>query len=317
MMYDAINSFASQFDFKPIIENKRNLRSFKQFIVLGMGGSNLAPDLLKMREPALNILSHRDYGLPGIAPRDALYIASSYSGNTEETIDGFREALKRKLPVAAITTGGTLLALAKRSRVPYVLIPKTGIQPRSALGFSVLGLAALTGLSAHFRELRALSRRLKPAQLSPKGKALAKKISGRIPVIYSSVENAPIAYNWKIKFNETGKIPAFANSFPELNHNEMTGYDVTPSTKKLSRGLHFIFLRGGSPKITKRMEVTARLYRARGLPVEMFPFSGRTPYEKIFSSLILADWAAYWTGERYGVETEAVPMVEQFKRLIS
>jgi glucose/mannose-6-phosphate isomerase len=318
MMQDAIRSFPSQFSWKPKIVNAGKLKKADEFVVLGMGGSNLAFDLLKIRDPKLKIHAHRDYGLPALAPKGALYIASSYSGNTEETIAGFLEAKKRGLPLAALATGGKLLALAKRYGVPYVEMPKTGIQPRSALGFAALSLAALMGLRGHVAELSALSKRLNAKRLEAKGKALARSMKGRVPVIYASLENAPIAYNWKIKFNETGKIPAFSNSFPELNHNEMTGFDSSAGTKKLSRGFHFVFLKDGkSAKVAKRMDVTARLYRARGLKVEVLPLSGRSAYETMFNSLLLADWTAYYTGKGYGAETNDVPMVEEFKRLIA
>jgi glucose/mannose-6-phosphate isomerase len=321
MMYDAIQKFPLQFAYRPAIVNKNKLRTYRRFVVLGMGGSNLAPDLFKIREPRLNVISHRDYGLPTIEPslqRDTLFIASSYSGNTEETLAGFDEARRRGLSLAVLTTGGKLLERAKRFGVPYVELPKTGIQPRSALGFALLGLAALMKQPKLEHELRALQGSLKTSPLEKKGKILAKALKGRVPVIYASLQDFSIAYNWKIKFNETGKIPAFANSFPELNHNEMTGFDAVPSTKKLSKDFHFVFLKNGfgNKKIAKRMDVTAKLYRARGLKVEIIPISGAPVFERICNSLMLADFTAYYTAELYKVEAEQVPMVEEFKKLI-
>ena len=320
-MYDAIKNFPKQFLYKPVIENSDKLGAYERFVVLGMGGSNLAPELLKVRQPNLDIAAHRTYDLPHVPvshARKTLFIASSYSGNTEETITSFEKALREKVPLAVITTGGTLLALAKRHRIPYVELPNTGIQPRSALGYAIVGISALIGKPAFLRELHALPAALRVSALEKNGKALAKKISGRVPIIYSSIDNFPIAYNWKIKFNETGKVPAFANSFPELNHNEMTGFDVARLTKKLSAPFYFIFLKGkDNPRIVNRMETTAQLYRERRLPVEMLELSGKTPFERIFNALLLADWTAYYTAERYQVEAEQVPMVERFKSLIA
>lgn len=320
MMNEAIHAFPSQFSYRPVVKNAARLKSYKYFVVIGMGGSNLAPDLLALRDSSLRVLSHRDYGLPFFSSpaKDTLFIASSYSGNTEETIDGFKQAMQRKLPVAVLTTGGRLLDLAKRHGVPYVEMPKTGIQPRSALGFAMLGFAAIMKKPALQKELSALARTLRPRAIETKGKALAKRLSGRVPVMYAGSKNAPIAYNWKIKFNETGKVPAFLNVFPELNHNEMTGFDTIPATKKLSERFSFLFLKGKEhPQIEKRMKVTAKLYAARGLPVEVLSLSGKGIFEQIFNSLLLADWAAYYTGVNYGAETEQVPMVEEFKHLIS
>lgn len=321
MMYDAIHAFPSQFAYRPTIINGDKLRTYRRFIVLGMGGSNLAPDLFKIHDPHLSVFSHRDYGLPYVEPslqKETLFIASSYSGNTEETLAGFEEARKRGLPLAVLTTGGKLLEMAKRFGVPYVELPKTGIQPRSALGFALLGLAALMKQPKLERELHKLEKSLKVNVLEKKGKLLAKNLKGSVPVIYASFQDFAVAYNWKIKFNETGKIPAFANNFPELNHNEMTGFDVVDSTKKLSKSFHFVFLKNASSnsKIGKRMDVTAKLYRKRGIKVEIIAFSGNSAFQHICNSLLLADFAAYFTAENYKVEAEQVPMVEEFKKLI-
>ena len=127
-----------------------------------------------------------------------------------------------------------------------------------------------------------------------------------------------LAHNWKIKFNETGKVPAFCNVFPELNHHEMTGFDVQDASRHLSEKFHFVFLKDDDdhPQVQKRMDITAKLYRDRNLPVEILMLQGQSRVEKMFSSLVLADWTAYHTGEGYGLETEQVPMVEEFKGLI-
>jgi glucose/mannose-6-phosphate isomerase len=320
-MQEAIKNFPKQFEYKPDIENGGKLKKYRKFIVLGMGGSNLAPELFRVRDPHLDIQSYRGYGLPALDPKvlkESLIIANSYSGNTEETLDGFKAALKKKYPVAAISTGGKLMDLARKNKVPYIQMPSTGIQPRIALGYSLKGLAEFMGNKKLSAELSAAAKTLRPHELERAGKALAKKLKGHVPVIYSSLRNEPIVYNWKIKFNETGKIPAYANTFSELNHNEMTGFDVTDTTRDLSKVFYFIFLKDAddNQRITKRMNITERLYRERGLPVEVIILSGKSPFQKILSDLVLADWTAYHTAKEYNVEAEQVPMVEEFKKLI-
>jgi len=221
--------------------------------------------------------------------------------------------------MAVISAGWRLLEIAKHDKLPHIELPDTGIQPRMATGFSFLALLALMRKKNELAEARTLAGALTPAEYEEAGKALAERIRGKVPIIYASRRNRGLSYNWKIKFNETGKIPAFANVLPELNHNEMTGFDVGDSTRALSEKFHFIFLRDSADneKIQKRMDVLGKLYRDRGLPVEEVAVAGDTPYLKIFSSLILADWTAFYTGEAYGVETDAVPMVEEFKKAIS
>jgi glucose/mannose-6-phosphate isomerase len=154
--------------------------------------------------------------------------------------------------------------------------------------------------------------------LEPEGRELASRLNGKVPLIYSSEANYSIAYNWKIKFNETGKIPAFYNVVPELNHNEMNGFDVVDRTRELSANFNFIFLRDSDDysQIQKRFDVLKKLYTSRGLGVIEVPLSGTNPIEKMVRSLALADWTAVAIAEQYGLESEQVPMVEEFKRLI-
>lgn len=322
MMYDAIKNFNKQFEYEPEIENSENFKVHKKFIVVGMGGSHLAGDLLKAWDPSLDITVHTDYSLPAMSGEDlknSLIIASSYSGNTEETISAFEEARERGLDVMVISTGGKLADLAMEHSVPYIQMPDTNIQPRSALGFSFVAMLKAMGNEGALGDLKELASSFDPGSYEERGKDIAKILQGKVPVIYSSSRNQAVAYNWKIKFNETGKIPAFYNVLPELNHNEMTGFDVKDATKKLSENFYFFILRDNEdhPSIPKRMEVLERLYRDRGLPVEVVDIEGEFKLHKIFSSLILADWIAYYTAEQYGLESEQVPMVEEFKKLIS
>ncbi len=319
-MRDSILNFAKQFEYNPVIENSESLKASNNFIVAGMGGSHLAADLLTIWEPSLDIIVHKDYGLPAIPDlASRLLVAISYSGNTEETLDAYQEGVEKRLTTLAISTGGKLIALAQGQSRPYIKLPETGLQPRLATGMILKALLAAIGKTETVAELAKLAQTLKPEVYELKGQELAKKLQGSIPVVYSSTHNFAIANNWKIKLNETGKIPAFANALPELNHNEMTGFDVQEKTRALSGGFHFVFLtdQNDHPKVQKRMTVLKTLYEDRGLPVETVEIKGSSTFEEIFSCLILADWTAYYTALDYGVEPEQVPMVEEFKKLIA
>lgn len=321
-MEHAIKIFNQQFTWNPKIENGSHLPKADSYLVAGMGGSHLAADLLKTWRPDLTITIHEDYGLPALSPlarKKILIIASSYSGNTEEVLDAFEEAVSKKLPIAAISVGGKLLQRARQRGIPFIEMPDTGVQPRAALGYSFRGLLKLMRQSAALAETAKLARTLNPSSFRANGKELARRLKGRIPIIYASARNAAIAYNWKIKFNETAKIPAFYNTFPELNHNEMTGFDVAPSTRKLSKSFYVIILRDQEdhPRIQKRMHILQKLYQDRGLPTEEIRLhADRGPFYKIFSSTLLADWCAFFTAETYGLDSEQVPMVEEFKKLM-
>lgn len=318
-MEDAIKNFAQQFAYEPKIENAARLKKHKRFIVVGMGGSNLATDLVQLGNPELDIVTHRNYGLPRV-PRSffskPLAVLSSHSGNTEEVLGAYEEAKKQKLPMAAITTDGELLSRAKADGIPYVAIPAEGIQPRMALGYQVRALLALMGDRDNLEATKGLT--FDMATLEAAGRALTETLNGRVPIIYASEKNAVLAYNWKVKFNETGKIPAFWNVFPEANHNEMTGFDSNEKTKTLADHFHAIFLHDSEdhPRIIKRMELTADLYKKRGIKIEEFRLEGKTLWEAMFNLLLIADWASYHTARMNGADPEKVPMVEEFKKMM-
>ena len=325
-MREAFLNFPQQLIWEPKLENKDRLpRGANRFVVAGMGGSHLAADLLRMLDPSLRLTVHKDYGLPPLSTdelAESFVICSSYSGNTEETLDVYNAAAKLRISRGVAAVGGRLLEIAKRDAVPYVQLPDTGIQPRSALGFSVKALLKLMGKDEILRELVGFGRSLqvlRVEELEDRGRELAERLKGYIPIIYASERNYPIAYNWKIKFNETGKIPAFCNAFPELNHNEMTGFDINDTTKNLSERFIFILLEDSNddhPRIQKRMEVLAKLLKSRNFKIEIQELEGVNIFHKIFSSLLVADWASFYLAQAYGVDPEQVPMVEQFKKLI-
>lgn len=317
-IYEAIKNFYQQFEYEPKIENEDKLKAkFSKFVIAGMGGSNLASDLLKIRDPYLEILIHRNYGLPKISEnelKERLLVANSYSGNTEETIDFLLEAISKKLTVTVVSTNGKLIELAKEYNLPYIQMPDIGLQPRSALGFNLKAIVKLIGRDDLLKELDELKGLLKPEEFEEKGRELAEKIKGYTPIIYSSTENIGIAYNWKIKFNETGKIPAFYNVFPELNHNEMAGFEI----KELIEKFCFIILKDKNdhPRIQKRMKVFEKLFSERGFKIEIINLEGISVFHKIFNSLILADWTSYYLAVYYSQDPEKVPLIEEFKNLI-
>lgn len=321
MMDQAILDFAKQFDYQPQINNEGQLKRREKVIVCGLGGSHLAADIIKDLKPKLRLTVHRDYDLPQWERAElekSWVILSSYSGNTEEVLSSFQHARKLKLPVAVIAVGGKLLELAQAEKLPYLKLPATGIQPRSALGFSLLALLKLLAAEDLLLQAANLSHRLQPSFWQPRGQELARELLDKVPIIYSATKNQAICYNWKIKLNETGKIPAFYNLLPELNHNEMTGFDVQPSSRHLSDKFFFLLLadQADQPRLAKRMEVLEKLYRARQLPIKVLELVGQTDLEKVFNSLLLADWTAFYISQAYGLEAEQVPMVEEFKKLI-
>lgn len=321
MMRSAILSFPKQFFFEPAVGNAGRLGSHGRFLVAGMGGSHLSADLLLCGDPSLPITVWSDYSLPYLdndEKKRTLVIASSYSGNTEETLDAYATAQRIGMDVAVVAVGGQLLEQACQDGVPYVTLPDASIQPRMALGFSALALLKILGAEKVMASLFSLAKILHPADEEEAGRTLAAELAGKIPVFYSSQKNRAVAMNWKIKSNETGKIPAFCHVLPEMNHNEMTGFDATEKSRVLSSLFHLVLLRDPSDdtRVQRRMDVMEAMLGKRGLPFASVVLSGQDVWQKIFRSLMMADWFALATAESNGAEPEQVHMVEKFKRLM-
>lgn len=321
MIEKIIAEFNKQFEFKPEVVNGERLPRFRKVVVGGMGGSHLAADILKQALSRPPLIVHSSYGLPVIAEEEkaeTLFIAASYSGNTEETFDFAEAALEPGFNLAAVTVGGKLLEFAQKNNLPYIELPKPLIPPRMAGGFMTLALSKLIGDEKILFELGELSRRLNPLALEDEGQRLAERLLGRLPVIYSSAANGSIALNWKIRFNETAQIPAFFNVFPEVNHNEMAGFEVQGRSRELVDRFHFIFLfdKNDHPRIAKRMAITKKIFDSQRLLTTEIVLEGGTVLERVFNSIILADWTAYFVAGLYGTNPDRLDFIENFKKSI-
>ncbi len=326
-MEDTLRRFGEQFEWQPEVIQGEALRPHRNYILVGMGGSHLGAWLIKCYGLSVqtgnisNIIIHRDYGLPNIPSdieKDALVILSSYSGNTEEVLDAGRYALERGLPMAVVTTGGKLIEFAREHALPSVEIPETSLEPRMAIGFAMLAVARIMGDSRLEEMIRDAGRRVDPGVGKAEGARLAGALGGKVPIIYSSVANVSLAYIWKIKFNETSKIPSFYNVFPEMCHNELSGFDVADPTRDISAQLHAVFLEDFSdhPRVRERMKVAGEILSERGIGVERVALAGKTGFEKAFNAALLADWVTLNLAHTYGVPNPQTPLVADFKKRI-
>lgn len=299
---------------------------FDAVSICGMGGSALPADILSVwleaYKIALPLYIHRNYGLPHQADEKHLnlIICISYSGNTEETLTAFEAARRRNFKIAVITSGGKLAKLCKKHNVPLALIP-SGFQPRMALGYqfsALMKILANCGLVKNgLEDISALEKNLKPKTLENQGKKLAKKLKGGIPLIYSSDRFKSLARIWKIKFNESSKIPAFYNYFPELNHNELVGF--TGGQTSLGGLTSIIMLRDATdhPGIKKRMKLMAEMLKSRKIPVESVDICGKDVLYKVFSSILLSDWTSYYLALEYGTDPTPVKLNDEFKKKLA
>jgi len=294
--------------------------NFKAVLVCAMGGSALSGDLLdiyfedqKIKTP---LFVHKDYNLPRRINENHLIICISYSGDTQETITAYQEALKRESPLVVIASGGKLGSLCEKNKTPWAQVP-VGLPPRMAIGYQfgallkILINAGLLPQEAE-KELLSLEKKLEPAKLEAKAKELAKKIKDKIPVVYASGRLKPLAYIWKIKFNETAKIPAFYNVFPELDHNELSSFE-----NQLTK-LFVLILKDtqDNQKIADRIKLTAEIIKRKKAGLEIIDLDGKDIFYKIFSNIILADWTTFHLASLYRTDPISIKLQEGFKKKI-
>lgn len=311
-----IKRFAEQFAYEPDIKNEDKLVRKDKVIIAGMGGSRLVGDILKMWKPDKEVIVHSDYNLPSISPEhlnSSLVIANSYSGNTEETVDAALRAMELGLSLAVVATGGKLIDIAKENNLPYVQVPADRLPARSDLGHDLMAILKIIGDTDGLAEA-SLLRSLDSEGSEEEGEDLAGTLGNKIPIVYTSERNTELGYIWKVIMNETAKVPAFCNRFPELNHNEIAGFE----NSELSGKFHFIFLRDidddRTGRIGLRMEKLNELLGKKDLPVAKIELKGESHLKKIFSSVILAHWTAYHLAKQYGVDPEKTEVIEEFKK---
>lgn len=320
VILDSPNQFLKALEFSKDIKIKGK---FNQIIICGMGGSALTGDILKTylaeKKINLSVFICRDYNLPFFADKNTLIFASSYSGNTEETISCFQEAKKKKLNIIGFSKNGRLEKLCRENNIPFVKYPNDGpnFQPRFALGYSFTSFVSVLINQKIIKDCRNEIKNLAKylfnlnLELENEGKKIAKKLAGKIPLIYSSSKySESVARIIKIKFNECSKTQAFYNKFPELNHNEMVGFT------KLQGNYYIIILKDPKdhPRNIKRMEITSQLLQKKGIPLLIYQMKGKNILEKIFSTIILGDWISYYLALEYKQDPTPVKMVEDFKK---
>jgi len=311
---EILEHFLTQFSWDPIVENKERLRPFKRIIVLAMGGSRLAPDMLNMYKPELDIRIHSDFGLPKFSREhleEALIIVSSYSGDTDEPLSGVQEALDQNLNLAVITTGGALGDLMQKNQLPGVMIPSDSAVARESTGYGFLALAALLNIEILERKACAA---ITIEPIDAAGKALAAFIGNRIPLVYTSERFNELGYAWKLILNETAKIPAFCNRFPELAHNEIAGFGSSAAAGPATAGFAVVIIDDqGSPEISRRMAAVAEILEGKNIPTKIVPWQATSELEGILSSYLLAHYTALYLAEQAGKDPLGTTIIEQLK----
>ncbi len=333
--YDPDNMFQAIYDFPDHIEDamkigsainlKNDYAGLKNIIVSGMGGSAIGGDVAGMligNELTLPLKVVRGYQLPNWAGPDTLVIASSYSGNTEETLSAYEDAKSKGARICGITTGGKIgQQLVSDGFDKVSIVP--GLQPRAALAYSFVTLLFLLKEIGVIRDTIAneligtvSQLKLKRDQYSREQDnptlELAHRIAPRLPIIYGETEaTAVVARRWCGQLSENSKMLAYYNELPEFNHNEIVGWQ---NNRELLKQFTVIWLKdeNDNPRVQLRQGITVELIEEY-CPQEIISVSGDSRFVRLLHLIHFGDWVSYWCALEHETDPTPVEKIMELK----
>jgi glucose/mannose-6-phosphate isomerase len=294
-------------------------------VVAGMGGSVIGGELARAilgDQASRPVLTSRAYGLPPWARPDTTVLCASYSGETEETLACFEAAGVIGARRVVVTAGGSLADLARSEGVP-VVPAAGGFHPRAAVAYmtvAALEVAALCGVGPRLNsEIDVAAEHLEELVESwgPDGdrhcepKELARALHGTIPVVAGAGLTTPIAYRWKTQINENAKTPAFFSELPELDHNEIVGWQGAGELARMAA----VFLDDSDthPRVKERWDITRRIIEPASAGMHVVASRGETTVERVFSLVLLGDLVSLYLAVLRGVDPGPVEVIERLK----
>ena len=301
----------------------------RNITVTGMGGSAIGGDLaaaLLADELKVPMTVHRDYGLPAYVGRDSLVIASSYSGNTEETLSAFEEARKRGAKVLALTTGGTLATQARASNYPVVTFSYKA-RPRATLGYSLgLVLGSLTrlglvrdlssDLESAVADLARLEERVHEGARTNDAKKLAIELYGRIVFAYGAGVMGVMARRVKGQWNENAKNWSAYDVMSELNHNAVVGF---PNPQIARDAISVLMLRSDrdNPRHKIRFDVTRELLDRASIQHKSLQFTGSNMLSEVLQMTLFTDYVTFYVALLNGADPSPNTSIDYLKERLA
>ncbi|HWQ80799.1 MAG TPA: bifunctional phosphoglucose/phosphomannose isomerase [Ignavibacteria bacterium] len=336
--YDRQGMFSVLFDFPVQVcdavdiagnaKLKNKYKGIRNIIINGLGGSAIGGDILRSYtagEMEIPVAVNRNYSLPAYAGKNTLAILSSYSGNTEETVSAFNDALKKGCSIICVTSGGTIEKLAAKHKKDVIKIPG-GLQPRCALGYSFFSLLILFTKLGFIKDKsdeindviinleQGLSEYVNPSFEFNEALRIAAALKGRLPVVYSSADVLDaVNLRWRGQISENAKILAYGNLYPEMNHNELVGWELN---EDILKNTAVIFLKDSSDneRIKLRMKITEKVFRKRAGIVFDLSSDCRTRLGRIFDLIYLGDWVSYYLSVFNEVDPTPVNAISKLKK---
>ncbi len=301
----------------------------RHVVVAGMGGSGISGQLLadwafdRLDVPVTVV---NDYHLPTYCGNRTLVLVESYSGNTEETLSCFEEALVRGCHTVAVASGGELAARARQRGVPLVEIPDDLPVPRAATAYLFVPLLMAmegTGLAFVTDELREAIRVLSTMrdELGPQvptasnaAKQVALSLEGTVPVVYGQGVMKAVSRRWRTQLNENPKMLAREDVFPECNHNDTPAWGESGNTDQFS----VVLLRDSTelPEVVDRIELTKEMAFSRAKVVAEVRARGESPLARLMSAMYVGDYTSLYLAFLRGMDPAPIDMIEDLKRAL-
>jgi glucose/mannose-6-phosphate isomerase len=302
----------------------------RTIVVAGMGGSAIGGELLKdwaRDRVTMPIEICREYSLPAYVNRKTLVFVVSYSGETEESLSVFLDAVKRKCMVVCISSGGRLHEFAGKLNVPHLLVP-SGMAPRATLPYLFMPLPSIlekigvvSGVGVEVSDVASVLK-LVSLENSPEkpqsgnfSKTLASNICGTVPVVYGFGIYRAVAQRFKTQFNENSKVPAKWEAFPELNHNEIVGWEEAGA---MAKDFSLLFIRDNDEpsEMRRRIETTQKLICRKPLKAFEVWSKGKTKLAKMLSVVCIGDFTSVYLAVLRSVDPTPVRTIGLLKEKI-
>jgi len=308
-------------------------RDFKNIVFAGLGGSAIGADLVRSYlyfDCKLPIQVFREYDLPAFVDDSTLVFLASYSGNTEETLSSYKQAKEKGATLIVISSDGKLKEYAERDNMTFIAIPQ-GSPPRCNLGYlSIIPLCIFAKLglikdkSVSIKQMIKTLEELRNNCLNPQigqkdniSKAVALKLFNKFAIIYSASIHFDIcATRFRGEIAENSKALASSHVFPEMNHNEIVGWQ---NPKKLFKNLVVVVLRDkdSHPRVSIRMDITRDIIRKEDVEVIEIWSKGEDLLARIFSLIYIGDFVSYYLAIVYGIDPTPVDRVTYLKNQLA
>ncbi len=335
-MLELILTFADQVEHAIAIGKDASLaepgQPVQHVLIAGMGGSAIGGNILQKLLTASATYPCtviRDYRLPAWASRNTLVVLSSFSGNTEETLSAYDSAASLGCPMLICTSGGELLERARKEKHPFIQIPG-GRPPRTALGYLLFPLLvhfvkwgwikqSLLDYDELLELLRSMAKENDPRKnQDSRALKIASVFVDRIPIYYASAEMESVALRWKGQTCENAKVLAYHNVFPEMNHNEIVGWQRV-ATMGVDEQLAVVFFkdREDHPRVLKRMEIVRELIHQTRTPILELESKGQAMLTRMFSLIYLADFVSFNLAMLNGEDPTPIKNIDYLKSVLA